>query len=73
MTKDEKKLNFMDLQAYKISDSKLHSLVPGFQNTKHDLNGSPALKNLMNTAHPNSSKAFMSPNNLTGRKNLYIF
>jgi hypothetical protein len=34
MTKEEKKLNFYDLQAYKDQDPKLYSLVPGFINSK---------------------------------------
>jgi len=44
MTKDEKKLNFGDLQAYKGSDPKLFALVPGFINSKyqHPLGGTEA-------------------------------
>lgn len=34
MTKDEKKLNFHDLQAYKVQDPKMHALLPGFMNSK---------------------------------------
>jgi hypothetical protein len=34
MTKNEKKLNFYDLQAFKDSEHKLYSLVPGFTNSK---------------------------------------
>jgi len=35
MTKNEKKLNFNDLQAYKGYDSKMFSLIPGFINSKY--------------------------------------
>jgi hypothetical protein len=34
MTKEEKKLNFHDLQAYKAQDPKMHALLPGFMNSK---------------------------------------
>ena len=30
MTKDEKKFNFLDLQAYKIEDTGLYSMLPGW-------------------------------------------
>lgn len=46
MTKHEKKLNNLDLQAYKQSDNQLHSLIPGLQHSKYYFNGSPALKKL---------------------------
>lgn len=50
MTKHEKKLNSMDLQAYKNSDHKLHSLINGFQHSRYDFSGSPALKKIVNSS-----------------------
>lgn len=46
MTREEKKINFGDLQAYKGTDSKLFSLVPGFINSKyaHPLGGADHLR-----------------------------
>jgi hypothetical protein len=35
MSKEEKKINYSDLQAYKTGDPKLFSLVPGFLNSKY--------------------------------------
>ena len=63
MTKQEKKLNFLDLQAYKSADAKLHSLVPGFQHSKHDFNGSPALKKLISPSATNSNLTIGTPTN----------
>jgi len=41
MSKDEKKMNFTDLQAYKAGDPRLFSLVPGFVNSKMNPLGIP--------------------------------
>ena len=46
MTKQEKNLNKMDLQAYKLNDYQLHSLVPGLQHSRYEFNGSPTMKKL---------------------------
>ena len=57
MTKQEKKLNMRDLQAYKQTDHHLHSMVHGIQHSRYDFTGSPALKKLVN------STAKFFPNN----------
>eukprot|EP00331_Platyophrya_macrostoma_P014378 CAMPEP_0176409540 /NCGR_PEP_ID=MMETSP0127-20121128/2555_1 /TAXON_ID=938130 /ORGANISM="Platyophrya macrostoma, Strain WH" /LENGTH=331 /DNA_ID=CAMNT_0017788931 /DNA_START=134 /DNA_END=1129 /DNA_ORIENTATION=- len=60
MTKQEKKLNQLDLQAYKQSDYQLHSLIPGLQHSKHDFNGSPALKRVANSTLISPNRSLMA-------------
>lgn len=56
----------MDLQAYKVADPKLHSLVPGFQHSRYDFNGSLSLKQL-NPSVTNSNLMLGSPHNTTSK------